>query len=88
MGCTAYGFRSYLPSCYRWMSPDPAGMSGSGLNRYAMVDGNPVSMRDEMGLMLEWLFGTQESNSKTMMTPPKKPDSRELRLGKRVLANP
>ena len=56
-GLYAYGFRSYLPSCYRWMSPDPAGMSGSGLNRYAMVDGNPVTMRDEMGLMFEWLTG-------------------------------
>ena len=49
-GLYAYGFRSYLPACYRWMNPDPAGMSGSGLNRYAMVDGNPVTYRDRFGL--------------------------------------
>ena len=66
-GLYAYGFRSYLPSCYRWMSPDPAGMSGSGLNRYAMVDGNPVTMRDEMGLgRLELLiYGYDRKNFKT-----------------------
>lgn len=49
-GLYYYGFRSYLPANFRWMSPDPAGIRGSGLNWYAMVNGNPVTMRDEFGL--------------------------------------
>ncbi len=49
-GLYYYGFRSLLPTNFRWMSPDPIGMKGSGLNWYAMVGGNPVTMRDMMGL--------------------------------------
>ncbi|MEO9850131.1 MAG: RHS repeat-associated core domain-containing protein, partial [Reichenbachiella sp.] len=49
-GLYYYGYRSLDPDTFRWISPDPAGLQGSGLNWYAMVKGNPVTMRDEYGL--------------------------------------
>lgn len=49
-GLYHYGFRFYDASASRWMSPDPSGFAGSGLNWYRMVDGNPVSTRDALGL--------------------------------------
>ena len=54
-GLYYYGFRSYDPSQYRWLSPDPAGFAG-GLNRYAMVGNNPVSTRDMFGLTKEYPY--------------------------------
>ena len=65
-GLYYYGFRSYLPANFRWMKPDPAGMQGSGLNWYAMVKGNPVTMRDSMGLgKKELIYGfLRNSNSR------------------------
>ncbi|MCP3687265.1 MAG: RHS repeat-associated core domain-containing protein [Gammaproteobacteria bacterium] len=49
-GLYYYGFRYYNPTTFRWTKPDPAGLSGSGLNWYAMVSGNPITLRDVMGL--------------------------------------
>jgi RHS repeat-associated protein len=49
-------FRLYNPRLYRWLSPDPAGISMVKLddpqtwNLYAYVRGNPVSLTDPTGL--------------------------------------
>ncbi|HZW13223.1 MAG TPA: RHS repeat-associated core domain-containing protein, partial [Noviherbaspirillum sp.] len=52
-GLSYYGFRSYDASAFCWISPDPAGYKGSGLNWYRMVGGNPVTYRDKHGLVRE-----------------------------------
>lgn len=44
-----YGMRYYSASIFRWLSIDPSGFS-EGLNLYAMLNGNPVTFRDEDGL--------------------------------------
>lgn len=49
-GLIHYGFRLYKPFDFSWLSPDPSGLRGSGLNWYRMVDGNPASFRDHAGL--------------------------------------
>lgn len=49
-GLYYYGFRYYMPWLGRWLSPDPAG-TVDGLNLYAMVVNNPITLRDETGLM-------------------------------------
>ncbi|MFL5587806.1 MAG: RHS repeat domain-containing protein [Ktedonobacteraceae bacterium] len=43
-----YGARYYAPWLGRWMSPDPAG-TVDGLNLYAFVGGNPITLVDEKG---------------------------------------
>jgi len=53
-GLSYYGFRSYDGATFRWTKPDPSGFKGSGLNWYRMVAGNPVTYRDERGLV-RWL---------------------------------
>ncbi|HYD95050.1 MAG TPA: RHS repeat-associated core domain-containing protein [Noviherbaspirillum sp.] len=55
-GLIYYGFRSYLPDAVRWSNPDPSGLAGSGLNWYEMVGGNPLSFRDQLGLVKEFLI--------------------------------
>jgi len=44
-----YGARNYSPLLSRWTSPDPAG-TVDGLNLFAMVTGNPVTLKDINGL--------------------------------------
>lgn len=52
-----YGYRNYLPENGRWNQSDPAGFV-NGLNKYAFVANNPLTYRDEKGLMLmELLLG-------------------------------
>ena len=47
-GLDHMGLRYYAPWLGRWTSADPIGL-GDGVNRYAYVHGNPVSMRDPSG---------------------------------------
>ncbi|MFJ3377658.1 RHS repeat domain-containing protein [Pseudomonas sp. NPDC086112] len=48
-GLYYYGFRYYVPWLQRWINPDPAG-DVDGLNFYAMVINNPLTLWDEDGL--------------------------------------
>ncbi|ROM70500.1 toxin [Pseudomonas brassicacearum] len=47
-GLYYYGFRYYATWLQRWISPDPAG-DVDGLNSYAMVRGNPITLKDNDG---------------------------------------
>ena len=47
-GLAYHGARYYAPWLGRWCSADPAGMV-DGPNRYAYLQGNPISGRDPMG---------------------------------------
>ena len=52
-----YGARYYCAAYGRWLSPDPSG-TGSGLNMYAFVEGNPISKVDADGDVGYWvIFG-------------------------------
>ncbi|MGK7885273.1 MAG: RHS repeat-associated core domain-containing protein, partial [Crocosphaera sp.] len=48
-GLYYYGMRYYCTWLGRWMSPDPAG-TVDGLNLYAFVEGNPVTLVDVGGM--------------------------------------
>ena len=48
-GLYYYGFRYYAPWLQRWINPDPAG-DIDGLNRYRMVNNNPIAYFDSDGL--------------------------------------
>ena len=48
-GLYYYGFRYYAPWLQRWISPDP-GCDINGLNLYAMVNNNPMTLSDRDGL--------------------------------------
>ncbi|PED88614.1 toxin [Bacillus cereus] len=48
-GLYYYGYRYYMPWLGRWLNPDPAG-TAYGLNLYCMVENNPITLVDEMGL--------------------------------------
>ncbi len=48
-GLYYYRARYYSPSLGRFISQDPIGLAG-GLNSYAYANGNPVSLRDPLGL--------------------------------------
>ncbi|TPG75958.1 RHS repeat domain-containing protein, partial [Pseudomonas mandelii] len=48
-GLYYYGFRYYIPWLQRWLNPDPAG-DVDGLNFYAMVINNPMTLWDANGL--------------------------------------
>jgi insecticidal toxin complex protein TccC len=49
-GLYYYGYRYYQPWAGRWLSADPAG-TVDGLNLFRMVRNNPVSMKDNDGLI-------------------------------------
>ncbi len=48
-GLYYYGYRSYLPDNFRWMSPDPLGLGGGGTNLFVYVNNNPTSFTDYDG---------------------------------------
>ncbi|MDF9775590.1 RHS repeat domain-containing protein [Pseudomonas baetica] len=48
-GLYYYGLRYYAPWLQRWINPDPAG-DIDGLNRYRMVQNNPLRFKDSLGL--------------------------------------
>ncbi|WP_244941625.1 RHS repeat protein [Serratia inhibens] len=49
-GMYYYGYRYYQPWAGRWLSADPAG-TVDGLNLFRMCRNNPVTLRDEDGLI-------------------------------------
>jgi len=49
-GLYYYGARYYAPWMGRWMSADPKGVKGSGLNMYWFTSGNPINRVDPKGL--------------------------------------
>lgn len=49
-GLYYYGYRYYQPWAGRWLSSDPAG-TVDGMNLFRMVRNNPVSMKDDDGLI-------------------------------------
>lgn len=48
--------RDYDPALGRYIQADPVGLAG-GLNRYAYVEGNPVSRTDREGLVWQAILG-------------------------------
>lgn len=54
-GLYYYGYRYYLATEGRWLSPDPAG-TGDGLNVYGMVGNNPILYTDSGGQAKENRF--------------------------------
>ena len=55
-GLYYYGARYYAPWLGRWMSTDPAGVEGSGLNMYWFDSGNPINRVDMDGMKDEDLM--------------------------------
>ncbi|WP_041526046.1 RHS repeat domain-containing protein [Pantoea sp. At-9b] len=51
-GLLYYGYRYYAPWLLRWLNTDPAG-NIDGLNRFRMVQNNPVTLSDPCGLAPE-----------------------------------
>jgi len=49
-GLYYYGARYYAPWLGRWMSADPLGAEGSGLNMYWFASGNPINRIDLDGM--------------------------------------
>lgn len=72
-GVYYYGFRRNQPYEFCWLSPDPSGFAGSGLNWYRMVNGNPVTYRDALGLMWTPAYAWQGDG-----------DAKEIRAGNRA----
>ncbi|MDQ8050433.1 SpvB/TcaC N-terminal domain-containing protein [Luteibacter sp.] len=63
-----FGHRFYEAWQWRWMSPDPAA-DAAGLNRYAMVHGNPVTHEDVDGLMTPEERLVRDQDERGMRTP-------------------
>ena len=59
-GLIYYGARYYSPSLGRFISRDPSGEAGSGVNLYAFCGGDPVNSRELYGLcdILSWNSST------------------------------
>ncbi|MDQ7247298.1 RHS repeat-associated core domain-containing protein [Dongia sedimenti] len=55
-GLYYYRARYYNPSWGRFISEDPIGLSG-GINQYAYVGGNPISLTDPIGLYVDAMGG-------------------------------
>lgn len=64
-----YRLRTRDPVMKGWMAEDPIGITG-GLNRYAYVRGDPISLIDPLGLVDLNLFSKSESiHSSAELTP-------------------
>ena len=63
-GLYYYGARYYAPWLCRWVSCDPIGMEGSGLNMYWFCSGNPISRIDLDGMS----DGFTDANSTKILT--------------------
>ena len=57
-------YRAYDPQLRRWLSRDPVGFA-TGINKYAYVNGNPVSWIDPYGLAWQLVIG----GGVTVITP-------------------
>lgn len=70
-GLYYYGARYYAPWLGRWLKPDPAG-TVDGMNLYAFVKGNPVTLRDVGGLASDrpWENTPQRQIPQATSQPP------------------
>jgi RHS repeat-associated protein len=53
-GLSYHGARYYAPWLGRWVTSDPAGVTG-GLNSYAYAHGNPARLKDDNGMWPEFV---------------------------------
>lgn len=65
-------YRAYDPVTARFLSPDPAGLRG-GLNRYAYVHGDPINLRDPMGLFAIPQSSYSDSSGTSFIPPNTEP---------------
>ncbi len=68
-GLYYYGMRYYAPWLGRWLNPDPAG-TVDGMNVYAFVGGNPITLVDGKGLMIVQDISQKEEFSSVEPPPP------------------
>ncbi len=65
-------YRAYDPTTARFLSRDPVGLRG-GFNRYAYVHGDPVNLRDPMGLFAIPKSSYSDSGDTSFIPPNTEP---------------
>jgi RHS repeat-associated protein len=68
-GLIYYGARYYSPALGRFLSRDPAGVAGSGVNLYAFCGGDPVNKREFYGLCNGNVYWGQTDSQWNSMGP-------------------